>query len=112
MKPMIVAMLVVGWGVAQPCHAINKCTDASGKVAYQQEPCDSGSRSSRFESKDNGPPSVHRGPEGATDYARLAREMGTDRKLREIAFDTERLRNDLAQYRREKEAGVLDTHVN
>ena len=104
---MRIAILLFAAVVAMPVHAINKCVDAAGKTTYQEDPCSATAKASTFEPRDVAPPPAE--TQGTTRaLEKRGKEMESERKLREIDENIDKLRRDIERYRKEKQAGIVD----
>jgi hypothetical protein len=100
--------VALGLICATNAYAINKCTDASGKVSYQEEPCVSGAKASTIKVWEfPAPIAVGSAPRAVgTNYQQRAKDMEVERKLRSGTQDIEQLQRDVTRYQRDKDDAI------
>ncbi len=83
----LVAAALLAWAAPASAQAIHKCTDAQGRVTYQEVPCADGQARKRVD----------------TTNAREAEEREARRELEREAYRGNRLARDFADEARERE---------
>ncbi len=101
-------LFALGSLVTGSAHAINKCVDASGQTAYQEEPCAATAKATRFQSWDVQGASPDKSPAAAIQALKeRAIDMAGDRRLREIAHEVEGMQREIDEYQRGKDYYIL-----